>query len=157
MSEQLTADVLVNAPVTAVFAAMTDWPAHGAWMRGTSLRVTRGDGRSVGSELAARAGIGPVAVVDTVEITRWEAPWRIELQRHGPLAQGTLTGEVVELPGGRARLVWTERLSLPVRPVSRWGWPVLRPVVSWGLSRSLATLGRMVETGRLPRDGDRRG
>ena len=46
-------------------------------MLGTRVEVTKGDGASVGSELSAFTGLGPVGFLDTMTITRWDAPYRV--------------------------------------------------------------------------------
>ena len=70
-------DVVINAPVSAVFVAFSQWSEQGRWMLGTRVEVTKGDGASVGSELSAFTGLGPAGFLDTMTITRWDAPYRV--------------------------------------------------------------------------------
>jgi hypothetical protein len=147
--------VIVNAPVDAVFAAITQWGEQGRWILGTRVEVRAGDGRSVGSRLAAWTGAGPVGFWDTMEITRWDAPHRVDVLHTGAVVRGTGTFEVVALPGGRSRFVWSEELDLPLGALGRIGWPIARPVFLGGVRRSLATFARLVERGVLPVDSTR--
>jgi hypothetical protein len=143
-------DVVVAAPVQDVFAAFTQWREQGRWMLGTRVEVRTGDGRSVGSELAAWTGSGPAGFWDTMVITRWEEPYRVDVVHTGRVVRGTGTMEVVALPGDRSRFVWSEDLDLPLGAVGRLGWPVVRPAFLLGVRRSLVAFGRLVEQGVLP-------
>ena len=119
-------------------------------MVGTRIEVRRGDGRSVGSELAAWSGAGPAGFWDTMTITRWESPYRVDVLHTGSVVRGTGTMEVLALPGDRSRFVWSEDLDLPLGIVGRIGWPVVRPAFRVGVRRSLQKFGRLVESGVLP-------
>lgn len=152
MSQRVTLDVIIKAPVEAVFAGLTDWEGQGLWMVGTRVAIVSGDGRSVGSELQAVTGVGPVAVVDTMTITCWDRPRLVEVLHTGSVVAGTGRMEVLELPRGLSRLIWQEDLELPLGVVGRLGWPVVKPGFAAGVRRSLRTFARLVETGVLPRD-----
>jgi uncharacterized protein YndB with AHSA1/START domain len=144
-------DVVIDAPVEKVFEAFSQWEEQGRWMLGTRVDVRSGDGRSVGSQLAAWTGMGPAGFWDTMEITRWEPPYRVDVRHTGRVVRGTGTMEVVALPGRRSRFVWGEALDLPLGRVGRLGWPVARPAFLSGVRRSLTAFGRLVELGDLPR------
>lgn len=143
-------DVVVRAPVAVVFDAFTQWSEQGRWMVGTRVEVRSGDGRSVGSELAAWSGLGPAGFWDTMIITRWEPPYRVDVEHTGRVVRGTGTMEVVALPGERSRFVWGEDLSLPLGLLGKAGWPIVRPAFLSGVRRSLKDFARLVEAGQLP-------
>jgi hypothetical protein len=142
---------VVAAPVQTVFDAFTQWSEQGQWMLGTRVEVRSGDGRSVGSHLAAWTGVGPAGFWDTMVITRWESPYRVDVEHTGRVVRGTGTMEVVALPGDRSRFVWSEDLLLPWGTIGRLGWPVARPAFLAGVRRSLEGFARLVESGQLPR------
>ena len=144
-------DVVINAPVSAVFTAFSQWSEQGRWMLGTQVEVTKGDGASVGSELSAFTGLGPAGFLDTMTITRWDAPYRVDVLHTGKVVRGTGIMEVVALPGGRSRFIWSEDLDLPLGRLGRLGWPLARPAFLSGVRRSLVAFGRLVECGVLPR------
>ena len=144
-------DVVINAPVSAVFTAFSQWSEQGRWMLGTHVEVTKGDGASVGSELSAFTGLGPAGFLDTMTITRWDAPYRVDVLHTGKVVRGTGIMEVVALPGGRSRFIWSEDLDLPLGRLGRLGWPLARPAFLSGVRRSLVAFGRLVECGVLPR------
>ncbi|MEI6360697.1 MAG: SRPBCC family protein [Actinomycetes bacterium] len=144
-------DVVINAPVETVFEAFSQWSEQGRWMVGTRVEVRSGDGACVGSELAAWTGAGRAGFWDTMVITRWEPPYRVDVVHTGSVVKGTGTMEVIALPGRRSRFVWAEELDLPLGVLGRIGWPVARPVFLAGVKRSLESFGRLVEQGVLPR------
>lgn len=147
----LSLDVVIAAPVEAVFDAFTQWANQGEWMLGTRVEVRAGDGTSVDSQLAAWTGLGPVGFWDTMTITRWDPPYRVDVLHTGALVRGPGTMEVVALPEGRSRFVWSEDLDLPLGLLGRIGWPVAKPAFVAGVKRSLRSFARLVETGTLPR------
>lgn len=143
-------DVIIEADVQTVFDAITQWAEQGRWMVGTRVEVREGDGRSLGSELAAWTGAGPVGFWDTMTITRWDEPYRVDVHHTGAVVRGTGTMEVVALPAGRSRFVWSEDLDLPLGALGRFGWPLARPAFLAGVKRSLDAFARLVESGDLP-------
>ena len=147
----LSLDVVVNAPVEAVFDAFTQWARQGEWMLGTRVEVRVGDGRSRDSQIAGWTGVGPVGFWDTMTITRWEPPYRVDVLHTGAIVRGTGTMEVLALPEGRSRFVWSEDLDLPLGSLGRIGWPLVKPAFVAGVKRSLRKFARLVETGTLPR------
>ncbi len=150
-SVHLSLDVVVNAPAEAVFDAFTQWANQGEWMLGTRVEVRVGDGRSQDSQIAGWTGVGPVGFWDTMTITRWEPPYRVDVLHTGAIVRGTGTMEVLVLPEGRSRFVWSEGLDLPLGALGRLGWPLVRPAFVAGVRRSLRKFARLVETGTLPR------
>lgn len=149
-TSHLSLDVVVAAPPEAVFAAMTQWAEQGRWMLGTRVSVTRGDGASVGSELSAWTGVGRAGFWDTMVITRWEPPARVDVLHTGSVVRGTGCMEVLALPGRRSRFIWSEDLVIPLGVLGAIGWPVVRPVFRAGVLKSLRAFARLVETGTLP-------
>ncbi|MDQ3760366.1 MAG: SRPBCC family protein [Actinomycetota bacterium] len=133
----LTERVDVDAPPETVFAAATDWERQREWMLGTTVRVRRGDGRSVGSEVEAVTGICGIGATDSMRITVWDAPVRCEVRHTGWVVRGTGIFTVQPCGHAAATLVWTEQLELPLGALGRLGWPLVRPVFAWGLRRSL--------------------
>lgn len=154
----LALDVIINADVETVFAAVVDWPAQSEWMLGTTVRALDGTGHGHGAELEAFTGIGRAGFLDTMTITRWEPPYRVDVLHTGNVVRGTGTMEVIRLlgtgsdgPGSeRSRFVWSEDLDLPLGVVGRIGWPIAKFPFAFGVQRSLTKFARMVESGQLP-------
>ncbi|MGW4425509.1 SRPBCC family protein [Streptosporangium sp. NPDC004631] len=125
---RITVSVDTAARPGRVFSVLTDWPRHDEWMVLTRARVTAGDGRGVGSRLAAFTGLGPVGFLDTMEITEWDPPRSVAVRHTGRLVRGTGVFRVLPREDGGSTIVWEEELDLPFGPVGRLGWPLVRPV-----------------------------
>ena len=89
----ITLSVDIAAPVETVWGVVTDWESQGDWMLGTGVRVTRGDGASVGSELAATTGVGPLGVAERLGAADAGARPGAE----APVARDTGKHDVVEV------------------------------------------------------------
>ncbi|WP_033376263.1 SRPBCC family protein [Actinopolyspora halophila] len=123
-----------------VWTVATDWPGQSEWMLGTLVRVTGGDGRSPGSELVAFTGVGDLGFLDTMRIELWQPPSSCTVRHEGKLVRGT-GGFAVEPTGeDETDFVWWERFELPALLLPLW--LLAKPVVSWGLKRSLRDFAR---------------
>lgn len=135
----------IAAPAQVVWDAVVDWPAQGEWMLGTQVRVSRGDGKSTGSELAAYSGVKPLGFLDTMVITEWAPPRRCVVDHTGTLVRGAGIFEVLPLTDRTCELVWREELDLPLGVVGRLGWPLVKPPFTVGVRYSLRKLARYCE------------
>ena len=133
-------DVVVDAPAAVVWEAVTDWPRQSDWMLGTTVRATTGDGVGVGGALEAFTGVGRLGFLDTMVITEWDPPRRCVVLHTGRVVRGDGVFEVVELPDGRSRFVWSEVLDLPLGRLGRLGWPLVKPAMVAGVRYSLRRL-----------------
>lgn len=133
----LTVHIDVDRPAETVFAAATDWERQNEWILGTTVRIRRGDGRSVGSEVVAITGVGGIGVADSMRITEWDAPRCCEVQHIGRVVRGVGIFAVVPRGADAATFEWTEQLELPLGALGRLGWPLVLPTFRWGLQHSL--------------------
>jgi hypothetical protein len=143
----LPVPIEVDAPAEAVWAYVTDWKRQGEWMLGTRVRVTGGDGRGAGTTLRAVTGLGPLGVVDTMEVVAFtppsgEQPGRAAVRHTGRVIRGEGYFEVVPLGPQRCRFTFTELIDLPLGALGRLGWPLARPVVKAGFDASLRRMAR---------------
>ena len=141
----ITVDVVVDAAVDAVWAAVVDWDRQSEWMLGTRVKATTNGGVGLGGGLEAFTGVGRVGFLDTMVITEWEPPYRCRVRHTGRVVRGYGVFEVFALPGGRSRFVWTEGLDLPLGLAGRLGWPVVKPALAAGVRASVQKLARAVE------------
>ncbi|WP_219412904.1 SRPBCC family protein [Pseudonocardia nigra] len=143
---ELTVGVDVDAPADVAWRTVTDWPGQSVWMLGTRVEVTSGgDGRGPGATLEAVTGVGPIGFTDPMEIVEWRPPRRCVVRHTGRVVRGDGVFEVDELGPERARVVWTERLDLPLGALGRAGWPVARPAFRAGVAYSLRRMARLCE------------
>jgi hypothetical protein len=143
----LPVPIEVDAPAEAVWAYVTDWERQGEWMLGTRVRVTGGEGRGAGTTLRAVTGVGPLGVVDTMEVVAFtppsgEQPGRAAVRHTGRVIRGEGYFEVVPLGPQRCRFTFTELIDLPLGALGRLGWPLARPVVKAGFDASLRRMAR---------------
>jgi uncharacterized protein YndB with AHSA1/START domain len=144
---ELVLSVDVAAAPEQVWAALVDWERQGEWMLLTDVATVDGEGQvpgaqGVGGRLAARTGIPlpggrRLGVLDTMLITAWEAPRRVDVRHLGKVVRGTGTFEVVPRGESASTFVWTEQLDLPLGRLGQLGWPLVRPVMAAGVRLSL--------------------
>ena len=137
---ELTVSVDVEAPPMQVWRALVDWERQGEWMPLTDVQVVSGDPDGVSGRLEARTGIPRggrrVGRVDTMEITGWHPPYRVEVRKTGRVVRGDGIFEVRSRMAG-ATVVWTEQLDLPLGRLGRLGWPLVRPAAAFALHLGL--------------------
>jgi hypothetical protein len=129
------AEAVSDAPAERVFAVLTDWPRHGEWMPFT--RAEGGD--KVGDEIRGWTGVGPVGFLDTMVITDWRDGRRVAVRHTGRVVRGEAWFKVVP-EGLGSRIVWAERVDLPLGPLGRAGWIVAGPVVKAFMTLGLRRL-----------------
>ncbi len=139
--EHIKLDVLIKAPAELVWNQVTDWPAQSAWMLGTKVS---GDGNSVGGEIAAFTGIGPIGFLDTMKITKWEPPFRCDVLHTGRVVKGTGSFQVEAIDSSLSRFIWIEDLDLPLGLVGKLGFKLVRPFFIYGVQSSLNKFAKLV-------------
>jgi hypothetical protein len=131
----------VPAPAEQVWAVLVDWPRHGEWVPFTRAEGGTAEGESV----EAWTGAGPVGFLDTMVISEWKPPTRVAVRHTGRVVRGEGRFDLLDLPGGRCRVTWSERLDLPFGPVGRVGWIAVGPAARLMLRVALHRLARMFE------------
>ena len=111
MRTVMAASVDVDASVDDAWAAITDWEAQAAWMPLTRVDVVGGPPNGLGTRLRAVTGVGGVAVVDEMEVDRWEPPHRCDVRHDGKRIRGRGVFLVQPLGDTRSRVTWEEHLD----------------------------------------------
>ncbi|MGY1748399.1 SRPBCC family protein [Modestobacter sp. SYSU DS0511] len=137
---ELVEQVDVDAPPEQVFAALVDWERQGEWMVLTDVEPDADSGaQGVGGRIAAVTGVRlpfgllggrRIGVLDTMLVTRWEVPRRVDVRHTGKVVRGTGTFEVLPRGENGSTFVWTEEVDLPLGALGRAGWPLARPVIA---------------------------
>jgi uncharacterized protein YndB with AHSA1/START domain len=142
---ELVEQVDIDAPPEQVWAALVDWDRQGEWILFTDVRAV-GEVHGVGGRFDAVTGVKlpgrllggrRIGVLDTMLITAWEHPRRIDVRHTGRVVRGTGTFEIRPRGDGGSTFVWTEGLDLPLGALGRAGWPLVRPVMTAGVRLSL--------------------
>jgi hypothetical protein len=145
----LELSVDVDAPAADTWVAATDWAGQSEWMLGTEVRGTDGGGQGVGGGIEAFTGLrlGPLRLgfLDTMTVTRWEPPQRCDVLHTGRVVRGTGTFVVRPRDRDRSTFVWREDLVLPLGPLGRLGWVLVKPLFAAGVQLSLRRFARWTE------------
>jgi hypothetical protein len=139
---ELTVSVDVAATPERVWDAAVDWDRQHEWMALTRVR----GGQGPGARLEAFTGVGRLGFVDPMTVTTWDPPRRCVVRHDGRVVRGTAAFEVVPLPGGQARFVWTEWLVLPLGLVGELGFALLKPLIRWPLVWSMRRFATFVSS-----------
>jgi carbon monoxide dehydrogenase subunit G len=144
----------VAAPVDRVWAALVDWPRHGAWVPLTTVRTLSPSPAGVGARFVGRTAIGPLGFDDVMKVVVWQPPdgarpGFCEVAKVGRLLQGMAAFEVVASEGAgeraRSRVSWTEDIHVAPVWLTRPFGPLIALISGLGLSRVLAAMVRDVE------------
>jgi carbon monoxide dehydrogenase subunit G len=136
MRTVIAASIDVEVTVADAWAAVTDWTAQGSWMPFTTVEVVT-DKAGQGTRLRAVTGVGPAALVDEMEIDRWEPPHRCDVRHDGRLIRGRGVFLVAPIGADRARVTWEEHLD---GVAARATAPAGRRLLQVALRRFAATL-----------------
>ena len=112
----------------------------------TRVEVVEGDGRSIGTRVLARTGVGPAAAVDPMVVEVWEPSRRCEVRHVGRVVRGRGVFDVEAVGPGRSRFTWEEHL-----PDGRAYGAIARvsaPINRWYFALAVRRFARWVEAGR---------
>ncbi len=137
----------IDATPARVWEVVEPVENHVDWMHdAVAIRFTGEQTRGVGTEFLCDTKVGPIKLVDRMEITEW-VPGEVMGVRHTGLVTGSgrFTLEPIDL-GRRTRFVWQEELTFPWwlgGPIGAYigGKVVLRAI--W--NRNLRGLKQLVE------------
>lgn len=137
MTTVIAASVDLDLTVEQAWAAVTDWRAQSQWMPFTAVDIEGETQQGLGTRLRAVTGVGRLAVVDEMEIDRWEPPHRCDVRHDGRVVRGRGVFLVEPLSAARSRVTWEEQLD---GTLARVGAVVGRRMLSVALSRFARTL-----------------
>jgi hypothetical protein len=133
----------VDVPATAeqVWSVLVDWPRHREWVPFTQAE----GGAAEGASVRAWTGVGTVGFLDTMVISSWRPPTRVAVRHTGRLVRGEGRFDLLDLPGGRCRVTWSELIDLPLGPLGRVGWIGVGPLTRLMLHTALRRLAKLFE------------
>jgi uncharacterized protein YndB with AHSA1/START domain len=146
---EVTASVVVDAPVERVFAAFVAWDRQGEWIPLTRVRLVEGDG-GPGSLVEAVTALGPAVLRDQIRVERVDPPYEVRVVHTGPVLRGPGVLRCTPLRGDRTHIVWHEWFQLPAGLAGQVLRPMLWPGSKAGFTLALRRFARLVETGVLP-------
>ena len=103
----------VDARRVDVWSDLADIDSHVDWMRdATAISSPSTDQYGVGTTFEVDTVVGPIHLVDQMQITEWR-PGEAMGVRHVGVVIGAGRFTLEELPSNGTRLVWHERLQFP--------------------------------------------
>ncbi len=111
---QIRVAIEIDAAPARVWEVVEPVENHVDWMHdAVAIRFTGSQTRGVGTEFLCDTKVGPIKLVDRMEITEW-TPGEVMGVRHTGLVTGSgrFTLEPIDL-GRRTRFVWQEELTFP--------------------------------------------
>ncbi len=108
------------APPQRVWKDMLDWEGHGDWVPATRVEIDSGDPHQVGGRFTGYTGIGPLMLVDRMEVAEitWDATTSTgycKVNKIGPVLSGT-AGFTVSPHGSGSRIEWFENVTVDNAP-----------------------------------------
>ena len=147
---EVTATIVVDAPVERVYAAFTTWHRQGEWIPRTQVRLRSGDG-GAGSVVEAVTRVGPAVLRDEMIVDRLDPPYHVRVIHAGTILRGPGVMRCTPLRGGtRTQMVWHEWFQIPSGLAGRLAWSLLWPGSKASLTIALHRFARLVEAGALP-------
>ncbi len=138
---------MIEAPPRRVWADVEDIASHVEWMEDAeSIRFTSPSRRGVGTTFDCVTRLGPLRLVDRMEVTDWREGRSMAI-RHVGLVRGHGRFTLRRLRAGRTRFTWRERLVFPWWMGGPLGALVAKPVLRRVWRRNLANLARRFEPG----------
>lgn len=146
---RITVSIEIDAPVERVWHEVEPVENHVQWMHdAVTIRFDTDQTRGVGTSFQCDTKVGPIRLVDHMEITEW-VPLQTMGVRHTGLVTGT--GQFTLTPldlDRRTRFTWSERLVFPWWLGGPVGAVVGGKVVMQAIwRRNLRELARLVEQG----------
>ncbi len=105
----------IPATPAEIWADLADLPSHVEWMRDAeAIRITSRRRRGVGTTMEVDTRIGPISLLDHMEITEWDEGRAMGV-RHSGVVTGSGRFTLRRRPGRRrsTRFTWEENLTFP--------------------------------------------
>lgn len=145
----------IDAPPEQVWADLSDLSSHVEWMQDArSIEFVSERHSGVGTVFDCETRVGPLRLVDRMEVTSWRPRREIGV-RHVGLVTGTgvftlrplrRRGRPWRAAPERTRFTWTERLRFPWWMGGPLGALAARPVLRWVWRRNLRRLAERFES-----------
>jgi hypothetical protein len=149
---KITVAINLEASPQRVWEVLEPVERHVDWMHDArAIRFTGEQRRGVGTRFDCDTKVGPLKLVDRMEITAWEPSTTMGV-RHSGLVTGSGLFTLAAIDGGtRTRFTWSEELAFPWFLGGRAG-EVLggRAVLTWIWRRNLRELAGLVAALPVP-------
>jgi uncharacterized protein YndB with AHSA1/START domain len=128
-----------------VFAVVGDLCSYGDFVPLTRVEHDAGP-PGVGWRFTGLSGVGPLPLVDRMEVTEWDPPHRFAVVKLGPVLAGGAR-VTLEPVGEGTRLLWQEEIVLRPTVLGRRLGGLTDPVTRWLFARTLDAMTARVTAG----------
>jgi uncharacterized protein YndB with AHSA1/START domain len=143
--------ITIEAPPRVVWREIEDLASHVEWMHdAVAIRFTSSSRRGVGTTFECDTRVGPITLVDQMEITSWR-PRREMGVRHTGIVSGSGTFRLRRRGRGSTRFIWREQLSFPWWAGGPFGAVIAAEVLRGIWRRNLRNLKARVEARAVSR------
>ncbi len=144
---RIAVSIEIDADPDRVWQVVEPIESHVNWMHdAVAIRFETEQTRGIGTSFLCDTKVGPIKLVDRMEITEWQPGISMGVRHVGIVTgSGVFTLTAIDL-GRRTRFSWTENLTFPwwlggSLGSSVGGWLVMKPI--W--RRNLRDLKRIIE------------
>ena len=143
---RVQASVIIEATPSEVWASVEHVDSHVDWMHDAiAIRFTSAQHSGVCTTFDCDTKIGPIKLVDHMEITAWEPEHTMGV-RHVGIVTGTGAFTLRDLGRDRTEFLWDETLSFPWWMGGPLGGRVGAVVLAQIWKRNLRALKKQIET-----------
>jgi hypothetical protein len=144
---KIRVSTVIDASTRAVWRSIEDIETHVQWMEDAeAIRITSRRTSGVGTTFECDTRVGPLMLVDQMEITEWRARRTMGV-RHTGTVSGSGRFTLRSLGPGRTRFTWREELTFPWWLGGSIGGVVGAEVLRAIWKRNLRNLKALVESG----------
>lgn len=137
----------IFAPVSVVWATLTEWELQPSWMLDAiDVEVLTAERQGVGVVIRCPTRLLGFVVDDVMRVTAWEPEQTLAVEHLGRIITGSGAFDLEPLPGDSTRVVWWEEIDPPLGAVGEWGASTLvLPLLRRLFSRSLERFAKLAE------------
>lgn len=148
-SNELSYSIIIDAPQSQVWRALTDWERQSTWMAMTHVSVLS-HGSELGTEIFALTGLWArrnisvkkyFGIMDHMIVTQWQPPVMCEVEHVGKIIKGIGRFTLQEISPHRTRFDWYEKINAPEFLIR-----LIRPAIMLGVRFSLRRFSRLCNT-----------
>jgi carbon monoxide dehydrogenase subunit G len=132
-------------PIDHVWARLTDWESHSAWIPNTIVTVTT-QTSGLGTEFVGITRIGPIRLDDPMTVSEFQAPSNgrasCVVTKTGPVLGGTAGFELTSTDASTTRLDWFEDVHLKPTGIFWWTAPFILAIGTVAFRSALRAFAR---------------
>ena len=134
----------IHAPISAVWADVSDLTSHVNWMKDAKeIRLRSSSHEGVGTEFECLTQVGPLRTLDVLRVTEWIQGNRITMEHLGTI-HGTGTIALTAF-GSITHVIWSEEITFPWWLGGNCTGMLAKPVLHELWSSNLQRLKRICE------------